>query len=265
MTGRRNSRRLEVMFVAGTHPLAPEVCELADAVGEGADEGARLAAMRELDAEVSERRRRPALGGALGARPARCRPPCPCAVPPASVSICAHGEAARQASKSFTRCSLPSRHWVTSLATPCPAQASDSMAGSIAPPAGEACPAVVPAPYYKELGPDLTSNSVVRAALCCAMLHYAVLRRAALRRAVLCSGSPSCTQQGHMLCWAPCAACACCPMLCCSVLALQCKDALPPVPQVACVYRLPPHRPHITSLLPGAVEEVGAPMCGAGG
>lgn len=48
----RNSRRLEVMFLAGSHPLAPEICELADAVGPDADEAARLAAMRELDPEV---------------------------------------------------------------------------------------------------------------------------------------------------------------------------------------------------------------------
>ncbi len=58
------------------------------------------------------------------------------------------------------------------------------MAGFIAPPAGEPCPAVVPAPF-ESLGDDITSNSVV-----------------------------------------------------------------------CCVYKLPQHTPHLTHLLPGAVEEV---------
>lgn len=45
---------------------------------------------------------------------------------------------------------------------PPPAQVSDGMCGFIAPPAGEACPAVVPVPF-SGLGDDITSNSVV----CC--------------------------------------------------------------------------------------------------
>ncbi|GAB4819079.1 hypothetical protein N2152v2_006125 [Parachlorella kessleri] len=110
----RNSRRLELMYIAGSHALAPEVYELAEAVADkpDRDDAARLAAMRELDVEASE-----------------------------------------------------------------------GMAGFIAPPAGEPCPAVVPAPF-ESLGDDITSNSVV-----------------------------------------------------------------------CCVYKLPQHTPHLTHLLPGAVEE----------
>lgn len=61
------------------------------------------------------------------------------------------------------------------------------MEGYIAPPAGEPCPAVVPAPF-RGVGGDITSNSVV-----------------------------------------------------------------------CCVYKLPDKKPHITKLLPGAVEEVSRP------
>ena len=49
---RRNSQRLELMYVAGSHPLAPDVFELAEAC-EGQDAAAKLAAARPLDAAVS--------------------------------------------------------------------------------------------------------------------------------------------------------------------------------------------------------------------
>ena len=88
----RNSRRLELLYVAGSHPLAPDICELAAGVGEGAGDAERLAAVREIDPE-----------------------------------------------------------------------ASGAMAGFLLPPAGDPCPAVVPAPF-PGLGEDLTSNSVVCAA-----------------------------------------------------------------------------------------------------
>ncbi|KAL4452283.1 hypothetical protein ABPG75_007945 [Micractinium tetrahymenae] len=86
----RNSRRLELLYVAGSHSLAPDVYELADAC-EGKSSAEKLAAMREMDPDASE-----------------------------------------------------------------------GMNGLIAAPAGEVCPAVLPAPF-RGLGNDITSNSVV----CC--------------------------------------------------------------------------------------------------
>lgn len=85
----RNSRRLELVYVAGTHGLAPDIFEVAEAAGGGADAGAKLAAAKAIDPEAS--------GG---------------------------------------------------------------MSGFIAPPGGDPCPAVLPAPF-PGLGPDLTSNSAV--------------------------------------------------------------------------------------------------------
>ncbi|KAL4441265.1 hypothetical protein ABPG77_011502 [Micractinium sp. CCAP 211/92] len=49
----RNSRRLELLYVAGSHSLAPDVYELAEAC-EGKSGAERLAAMREMDPGASE-------------------------------------------------------------------------------------------------------------------------------------------------------------------------------------------------------------------
>jgi len=114
----RNSRRVETLYIPGSHSLAPDVYEVAAAVGDdtkndNTDGGEKIAAaVRKIDPTASE-----------------------------------------------------------------------GMAGSIAAPSGESCPAVIPAPF-SGLGDDITTNSVV----CCA-------------------------------------------------------------------YMLPPHKPHVANLLPGAVEE----------
>lgn len=87
----RNSRRLETLYVSGSHSLAPDIFEVAAAAEDTPDPAAKLAAAREIDPAVS--------GG---------------------------------------------------------------MAGRIAPPGGDPCPAVVPAPF-SGLGEDITTNSAV----CC--------------------------------------------------------------------------------------------------
>ena len=108
----RNGRRLETLFVSGTHPLASDVHELAAEVEDDASERDRMEAMREMDPSGSE-----------------------------------------------------------------------GMFGFIMPPNGDVCPIMVPSPL-EGLGDDILSNATV-----------------------------------------------------------------------CCVYKLPDHKPHITSLLPGAVEE----------
>lgn len=109
----RNSKRLETLFVSGSHPLAPDVHELAASVAEDASSEDKRLSSQEID----------------------------------------------------TTC-------------------SDGMSGYIMPPNGEACPLVIPVPF-SGLGEDITTNTVV-----------------------------------------------------------------------CCVYLLPEHKPHQTSLLPGAYEEV---------
>lgn len=48
----RNSQRLELMYLSGSHPLAPDVFELGEAC-EGKDAAAKLEAARTLDAGAS--------------------------------------------------------------------------------------------------------------------------------------------------------------------------------------------------------------------
>jgi len=48
----RNSRRLETLYVAGTHPLAPDMFQ-AEAAANGTDDASRLAAAMEIDASAS--------------------------------------------------------------------------------------------------------------------------------------------------------------------------------------------------------------------
>lgn len=54
-----------------------------------------------------------------------------------------------------------SRHICSPTAAPCHPQLTRGMNGALLLTGGEACPAVVPAPF--SLGPDLTSNAVVAA------------------------------------------------------------------------------------------------------
>lgn len=87
----RNSRRLEQVYVAGAHPLAPELVELGEADGGGGEEDGAPPSARALDPELSQ-----------------------------------------------------------------------GMGGEVLAPGGEACPAVLPAPFG--LGPDVSPNAVVCAA-----------------------------------------------------------------------------------------------------
>jgi hypothetical protein len=48
----RNGRRHELLYLAGSHSLVPDVCEVADAT-QGQDEQAKLAAARPIDPEAS--------------------------------------------------------------------------------------------------------------------------------------------------------------------------------------------------------------------
>ncbi len=261
----RNSRRLELLYVSGSHALAPEVHELAEAAQAQAPgqldgpqvDAARLAAMKELDPEASTTYFYPTLVRSLSGFPAllpsrRLVSLPPCVVFslasrwPGKVAIGARGSAAglgclcsgRREREGSPRCAgcmlivevvgaqqpgawaltccphhtfrhsiahpaallphqnMPHKNMSSCLyITPRPkiaaTQASEGMSGSIAPPAGEPCPAVVPAPF-ESLGEDITSNSVV-----------------------------------------------------------------------CCVYKLPQHKPHATQLLPGAVEEVGGERGGS--
>lgn len=49
---RRNSRRLDLLYLASSHPVAPDVFQLCDAAG-AADEAARATLARPLDPQLS--------------------------------------------------------------------------------------------------------------------------------------------------------------------------------------------------------------------
>ena len=89
----RNSRRLETLYIAGSHAMAPDAFEVAAAAAD-LEDSQKISAAREIDATTSQ-----------------------------------------------------------------------GMSGSIAPPGGDPCPAVVPAPFAG-LGDDITTNSVV----CCTFI-----------------------------------------------------------------------------------------------
>ena len=123
--------------MSGSHSLAPDIFELAEAC-EGMDAAAKLAAARPLDPNASGE-----WGfGVLHALAVRAN----------SLSDCLLSHTALQ-----QPClTLPAAR------LPCPALAAESMNGLIAAPGGEVCPAVLPAPFTG-IGDDITSNSVV----CC--------------------------------------------------------------------------------------------------
>lgn len=52
LSARRNSQRLELMYLSGSHSLAPDVFELGEAC-QGKDAAAKLEAARPLDAAAS--------------------------------------------------------------------------------------------------------------------------------------------------------------------------------------------------------------------
>lgn len=135
---RRNSRRLELLYVSGSHSLAPDLHELAGEC-EGLDPAAKLAKARPMD---------PAASGEPAPAPRPCRPAPP--DPAAKLCTCCH---AAHVLRPPWRPPMPLH--------PC-RRPAEGMNGLAAAPAGEACPAVLPAPFTG-LGQDITSNSVV----CC--------------------------------------------------------------------------------------------------
>ena len=152
--------------MAGTHPLAPDMFEVAEAGGgAGADAAARAAAGKELDHVASGEGRGGWRGEEWAGRSGR--------------------ESKGEGRRGGGACPpLPPGPHPHPTPTQPPAAAPEGMHGRIAPPGGEACPAVIHVPF-DGVGEDITTNSVV-----CA------------------------------------------------------------------TYSLPPHRPHLVALLPGAVEEV---------
>jgi hypothetical protein len=124
------------MYVAGSHSLAPDVYEVADAAA-GKDAQGSLAAARPIDPEAS--------GGAanIGGRLVVCVG-CTTAC---SVLLCPALSCSPLSHTCRPACHLP---------------AAEGMNGLMAAPGGEVCPAVMPVPFAG-LGDDITSNSVV----CC--------------------------------------------------------------------------------------------------
>ena len=157
---------MELLYVAGSHSLAPDVFEVAEA-GEGKDVAGKLEAARTLDPEASGEEgaggcgracMRAARGARLWGRSAKVQPRgwrlgAPCALPGRPSLACL----AAPCALAPTGCSNPSAPPPRPLPPP-----ADGMNGVIVAAQGEACPSVMAAPY-PGLGDDITSNSVV----CC--------------------------------------------------------------------------------------------------
>ena len=63
---RRNSRRLDLLYMASSHPVAPDVFQLCDAAG-ATDEAARASLERPLDPQLSGARPHAVCASALSA------------------------------------------------------------------------------------------------------------------------------------------------------------------------------------------------------